>query len=37
MKIIDYKLLDHLAAQARANPRLRQNLNFHQSYDDPSL
>ena len=35
MKIIDSKLLDNLSAQAKDNPRLRQNLNLHQSYDDP--
>ena len=37
MKIIDTKLLDHLSAQAKVNPRRRQNLNLHQSYDEPSL
>ena len=36
MKIIDNKLLNNLSTQARANPRLRQNLNLHQSYDEPS-
>ena len=36
MKIIDNKLLDHLTIQARKNPRLRQNLNLHSSYDEPS-
>jgi cupin fold WbuC family metalloprotein len=35
MKIINSKLLDNLSAQAKENPRRRQNLNLHQSYDDP--
>ena len=32
--IIDQHLLDELAAQAKASPRLRMNLNFHQSLDE---
>jgi cupin fold WbuC family metalloprotein len=36
MKIIDNKLLDHLSAQAKENPRSRQNLNLHSSSADPS-
>lgn len=32
--IIDQHLLDELAAQAKASPRLRINLNFHQSLDE---
>lgn len=35
MKIIDEKLLENLADEAKTNPRLRQNFNLHQSYDDP--
>jgi cupin fold WbuC family metalloprotein len=34
--LIDVTLLDSLTAQARANVRLRQHLNFHASYDEPS-
>lgn len=34
MEIIDKKLLDQVTAQAKASPRLRMNLNFHQSLDD---
>jgi cupin fold WbuC family metalloprotein len=33
-KVIDQQLLDDLAAQAKASPRLRMNLNFHQSLDE---
>lgn len=33
MKIIDQSLLDKLSAKAKASPRLRMNLNFHQSLD----
>lgn len=36
MKIINIKLLDNLSAHAKENPRRRQNLNLHQSYEDPS-
>ena len=32
--IIDNKTLDNLTAQAKASPRLRMNLNFHQSLDE---
>lgn len=32
--IIDNKILDNLTAQAKASPRLRMNLNFHQSLDE---
>ena len=32
--IIDQILLDEIAAQAKASPRLRMNLNFHQSLDE---
>jgi cupin fold WbuC family metalloprotein len=32
--IIDQKTLDELSAQAQASPRLRMNLNFHQSLED---
>ena len=34
MKIIDNNLLDEVADQAKASPRLRMNYNFHQSLDD---
>ena len=29
MRVIDQKLLDQLSDEARNNPRLRKNLNFH--------
>ena len=32
--IIDDKILDDLSAQAKASPRLRMNLNFHESLKD---
>ena len=32
----DSDYLDALVAQAKAGVRLRQHLNIHQSYDDPS-
>ena len=32
--IIDDKVLDNLSAQAKATPRLRMNLNFHQRLDE---
>ena len=32
--IIDNEILDNLSAQAKASPRLRMNLNFHQSLDE---
>ena len=31
---IDEHILDELSAQAKASPRLRMNLNFHQSLDE---
>lgn len=31
---IDEQLLDELTAQAKASPRLRMNLNFHQSLEE---
>lgn len=34
LMIIDDKVLDGLSAQAKDSPRLRMNLNFHQSLDD---
>lgn len=36
IKIIDSKILDELTASAKASPRLRMNLNFHQSLDEKS-
>lgn len=35
MKSIDDRLLDELSAAARHNPRLRQNYNFHESFEEP--
>ena len=32
--VIDNNVLDNLTAQAKASPRLRMNLNFHQSLDE---
>ena len=32
--IIDTELLDKMAEQAKASPRLRMNYNFHQSLDE---
>ena len=32
--VIDNEILDGLTAQAKASPRLRMNLNFHQSLDE---
>ena len=32
--IIDDKILKDLSSQAKASPRLRMNLNFHQSLDE---
>ena len=32
--VIDNKILDDLSAQAKASPRLRMNLNFHESLED---
>lgn len=35
MKTIDDYLLDKLTSIARQNPRLRQNHNLHEDYEDP--
>ena len=32
--VIDKQILDDLSEQAKASPRLRMNLNFHQSLDE---
>ena len=32
--VIDEKMLDDLSIQAKASPRLRMNLNFHESLED---
>jgi cupin fold WbuC family metalloprotein len=32
--LIDDNVLDDLSAQAKASPRLRMNLNFHESLED---
>ena len=32
--VIDKQILDELTAKAKASPRLRMNLNFHQSLDE---
>lgn len=32
--IITQAILDDLSAQAKASPRLRMNLNFHESLED---
>lgn len=34
MKIINQSLLDKVSAEAKESPRLRMNLNFHQSLED---
>ena len=34
MNVIDKKLLDEVSSQAKASPRQRMNLNFHQSLDE---
>lgn len=34
MNVINKKLLDEVSAQAKASPRQRMNLNFHQSLDE---
>ena len=34
MKVIDNKLVDGLAQEAKQSPRLRMNYNFHQSLQD---
>ena len=36
IKIIDREVLSKLTAQAMAHPRLRKNLNLHETYDDLS-
>lgn len=33
-KVIDISLLEMVSEQAKANPRLRMNYNFHQSLED---
>ena len=33
-RVIDQQLLDEVSASAKASPRLRMNLNFHQSLDE---
>jgi cupin fold WbuC family metalloprotein len=35
VKIIDDSLLDGLTAAARQNPRLRQNYNIHETFEEP--
>lgn len=35
MKLITKELLDSVTAQAKENPRLRMNYNFHESMDAP--
>lgn len=35
MKLMTPESLTELTQQAKANPRLRQHRNIHQSYDDP--
>ena len=34
IEIIDDQLLDEVSEQAKSSPRLRMNLNFHQSLDE---
>lgn len=34
IKVIDTELLDKVSEQAKASPRLRMNLNFHESLED---
>ncbi len=36
MKIVDKKAIQSLCLEARKSPRLRQNLNLHNSYEDVS-
>lgn len=36
MKILDKRLLQEISAQAKKNPRLRQNYNLHDSLGDAS-
>lgn len=35
MKLITEELLDKVTSQAKVNPRLRMNYNFHASMDEP--
>lgn len=35
MKLITEELLDEVTSQAKVNPRLRMNYNFHVSMDEP--
>lgn len=35
IKVIDSELLESLVAKAKNSPRLRQNYNLHDSYDEP--
>ena len=35
MKVFDDAFLSRLVEQSRSNPRLRQHLNIHQSYEEP--
>ena len=35
-RLINRALLDELTAEAKANPRLRKNRNFHRADDDPA-
>lgn len=34
MKVIDLELLDRASSEAKESPRLRMNINFHQSLED---
>ncbi len=36
MKKIDQEMFSALSSVAQSSERLRQNLNFHDSFDDPS-
>lgn len=36
MKILNTELMANLSMKAKQNPRLRQHLNLHGSYDEPS-
>lgn len=36
MKVFDRQLIASLSERAKRNSRLRQNLNLHDSYDEPS-
>lgn len=35
MQLIDKKLFDQVGKEAKSNPRLRMNYNFHKNLDDP--